>query len=110
VDIRPQGAEQKKIFPRPRRLRVTPTYKPMVVRRCSPAIVNGSRKFAFASCFKLLKQTQHKLGFGLILFKIMSHQVVLRFRLKWMGVLLMFSLNMGSGEVSVFEKETQILE
>ncbi len=41
--------------------------------------------FALVSCFKLPKQTQNELSFGLILIEITSYQFVLRFHLKYIG-------------------------
>ncbi len=50
---------------------------PMVVWGCLPARANFSRKFSLTSCFELLTQTPNELHFGLILFKMTSHQFVL---------------------------------
>ncbi len=65
---------------------------PMVAQRCLRAKMNSPRRFALVSCIELPKRTQNELRFSLSLFKMMSYQLVLRFRLKYIRA-LSFSWN-----------------
>lgn len=58
-------------------------YRPVVVQRCFTSLSKFSMMFAFASCFKFLKQAPNKLHFRLILFEMMSHQCALGFCFKY---------------------------
>ncbi len=74
---------------------------------CLGAKTNSPRKFAFVSCFELPKQTQNKLRFDLIFFK-MTYQFVLRFSLKYIGAT--FKAQKGSKDIVKIVHGTSVVQ